>query len=441
VVDVPETRYAKTAAGGYVAYQVIGNGPIDVLVTHVTAFPIDLMWDEPRLAYFLNRLSSFSRHIWFDPRGTGASDGIPHEEGRLTESVLDDILAVLDEIGCDRVALLCLGVPTGLLFAATHPERTTAVALVNATARLRRADDYPQGMPNELIDQYLASDDDPFSGPEAALFAPSLVDDLRFQRWLARGMRLTCPPEDRAWRLRNIYDIDLRDALPAVRAPTLVVSRRDRRIAAQTRFIADQIAGAKYVEFAGADVLPFAGNADEVLDAIEEFLTGQLAPTRSDRSLATVLFTDLVDSTPRVARMGDRRWRELIVTHDTLVEEEVDRYRGRAVKFTGDGVLATFDGPARAIRCAFAIRDALQALGLDVRAGLHTGEIELTGNDVAGIAVHTAQRVASLASAGEVLISRTVADLLAGSDFKFDDKGEHSLKGVPGTWRLFSVPD
>jgi class 3 adenylate cyclase len=438
---VPETRYAKTAAGGCVAYQVIGNGPIDVLVTQPNAFPVDLMWDEPRLTYFLNRLSSFSRHIWFDPRGTGASDGIPHEEGRLAESVLDDMSAVLDEVGCEHVAQLGLGVPSGLLFAATHPERTSAVVLVNATARLRRADDYPQGVSEEQLDQYLASDDFPFSGPEASLLAPSLVDDLRFQRWLARAWRLTCPPEDRRWRLRNIYDIDLRDALPAVRAPTLVVSRRDRRIAGQTRFIADQIEGARFVELAGADVLPFAGDADGVLDAIEEFLTGQLAPPRSDRVLATVLFTDLVDSTPRVARMGDRRWRELIVTHDALVEEELDRYRGRAVKFTGDGVLATFDGPARAIRCAFAIRDALEALGLEVRAGLHTGEIDLTGDDIAGIAVHTAQRVASLAGPGEVLVSRTVADLLAGSDFKFDDKGEYSLKGVPGIWQLFSVPD
>jgi class 3 adenylate cyclase/pimeloyl-ACP methyl ester carboxylesterase len=441
VADAPETRYAKTVAGGYVAFQVVGNGPIDVLVTHPTVFPIDLMWDEPRLTYFLNRLSSFSRHIWFDPRGTGASDGILHEEGRLVETNLDDILAVLDEIGCEHVALLGLGVPTGLLFAATHPERTTAVVLVNATARLRRADDYPHGLPEDVVDRLVASDDGPFSGVQASLLAPSLVDDVRFQRWLARAGRLICPPEDRHWRVRNIYDIDLRDALPAIGAPTLVVSRRDRRIAAQTRFIADHIEGAKYVELPGEDVLPFAGDADGVLDAIENFLTGQLAPPQSDRVLATVLFTDLVDSTPRVARMGDRRWRELIVTHDALVTEELDRYRGRAVKFTGDGVLATFDGPARAIRCAFAIRDTLRALGLDVRAGLHTGEIELTGDDVAGIAVHTAQRVASLAGSGEVLVSRTVADLLAGSDFDFDDKGEYSLKGVPGAWRLFSVTD
>jgi class 3 adenylate cyclase len=441
VADVPETRYAKTAAGGYVAYQVVGDGSIDVVVTNPTVFPVDLMWDEPRLTYFLNRLSSFSRHIWFDPRGTGASDGIPHEEGRLTESMLDDVSAVLDEIGCEHAALLGLGVPSPLLFAATHPERTTAVVLVNTTARLRRADDYPQGVSEEQIDRLLASHDHPFYGPERTSLAPSLVDDLRFQRWLARAGRLTYPPEERLWRLRNIYDIDLRDALPAIRAPTLVVSRRDRGIAEQTRFLADQIEGAKYVELAGADVLAFAGDADGVLDAIEEFLTGQLAQPRSDRVLATVLFTDLVDSTPRVARMGDRRWRELIITHDALVKEELDRYRGRAVRFTGDGVLATFDGPGRAIRCAFAIRNALQALGLEVRAGLHTGEIELTGDDVAGIAVHTAQRVATHARPNEVLVSRTVADLLAGSDFKFDDKGEHSLKGVPGIWQLFSVPD
>jgi class 3 adenylate cyclase len=244
-----------------------------------------------------------------------------------------------------------------------------------------------------------------------------------------------------AWRGRLIYDIDVRDALSAIRVPTLVVSRRERRTAAQTRYVADHIVGARYVELPGADVLPFVGDANAILDAVEEFLTGKLASPELDRVLATLLFTDLVDSTAREAAMGDQRWRELLATHDGIVRDAVEEFRGRTVKFTGDGVLAIFDGPARGIRCALAIRDRIQALHLDMRAGLHTGEIDLLDDDVSGIAVNIAQRVASTAGRGEVLVSRTVADLLAGSNIQFGDRGEHQLKGVPGTWRLFQVAD
>jgi class 3 adenylate cyclase/pimeloyl-ACP methyl ester carboxylesterase len=442
VADAPATRYAKTAGGGHVAYQLVGDGPIDVLVNRHLFFPVDLMWDEPRLVHFLNRLSSFCRHIWFDPRGTGASDWIPHAEGRLVESIVDDMVAVLDAVGCERVALLGLGPPLGLMFAATHPERTTALVLVDATARYRRAEDYPQGLSDEEIDERVehASHAGQYYESRRTEVAPSVVDDTRFWRWLERARRLTCPPDDYLWRLRSSYDIDLRDVLGSIRAPTLIVNRQDRRAAAQTLYLADHIEAARYVELPGADILPFVGDVGAVLGAIEEFLTGQLAPPQTDRVLATVLFTDVVDSTPQAARLGDRRWRELLATHDAIVGDELARHRGRAVKFTGDGVLATFDGPARAIRCAFAIRDAIQMLGLQVRAGLHTGEIELRGDDVSGIAVHIGQRVASLAGAGEVLVSRTVADLLAGSEIDFHDRGEHELKGVAGTWRLFSVP-
>ena len=439
MTDVPETRYATAADGGRVAYQRLGDGPLDVLVNRSTFFPVDLMWDEPRLAHFLNRLSSFCRHIWFDPRGTGASDSIPHTEGRLLESMVDDMVAVLDEVGLQRVALVGLGVPIGLLFAATHPERTSALVLVNSTARVRRADHYPEGTPEAILDQDLLANR---AGDSiVSRIAPSLVDDARFCRWLGRAMRLTCPPADRLWRVRGTYDTDLRDVLGAIQAPTLVVNRRDTRTVEQGRYVAEHIEAAKYVEVPGADHLPFVGDAGAVLDAIEEFLTGELAPPRSDRVLATVLFTDVVDSTRQAAALGDRRWRELLATHDALIREELEQYRGHAVKFTGDGVLATFDGPARAIRCACAIRDAVQALGVEVRAGLHTGEIELRGDDVSGIAVHIGQRVEALAAPGEVLVSRTVADLLAGSDFNFHEHGEHELKGVPGTWKLFSVLD
>ena len=404
-------------------------------------FPIDLMWDEPRLAHFLNRMSSFSRHIWFDQRGTGASDSLDHAESRLTESVFEDMVTVFDEVGCERVTVLGLNVPTGLFFAANHPERTKALILVNTTARVRRDDDYPQGLPDDELALAIERTSQGITFGGTGGFASSLDDDARFQRWLQRAERLCSTPNDRLWRVRNAFDIDLREVLSAVRVPTLVISREGSRLASQGRYLAEHIEGARFVEVPGADSLAFVGDTGTILDAIEEFVTGELAPPSVDRVLATVLFTDIVDSTPQAARMGDRRWRELLVTHDAVIDEELGRFRGRAVKSTGDGVLALFDGPARAIRCAIAIRDALQALGLEVRAGVHTGEIELLGDDVAGITVHTAQRVASLAGAGDVLVSRTVADLLAGSGIDFHDTGEHELKGVPGTWRLFSVPD
>ena len=262
VAEVGETKFAKTASGGHVAYQVVGDGPVDVLVTK-TSFPVDLMWDEPRLAHFLNRLSSFCRHIWFDMRGTGASDSIPHAEGRFVETVVDDMVAVIDDIGSERVALLAFGVPVGLLFAATHPERTTALVLVNASARLRRDDDYPQGyLESEAARRVeLASHTNTYN--QLGTLAPSLVDDTRFQRWFQRAERLTSPPDDRLWRYQNAFDADLRDVLGSVRVPTLVVNRKDRAGAAaeQTRYLAEHIDAAKYVEVAGADALPFVGDA------------------------------------------------------------------------------------------------------------------------------------------------------------------------------------
>jgi class 3 adenylate cyclase len=447
MVSEVETLYASTAGGGHVAYQAVGDGPIDVLVSRPTLFPVDLMWDEPRLVHLLGRLSSFSRHLWFDPRGTGASDWIPHREGLLLESVMDDMVAVLDAVGCERVTLLGLGIPVGALFAATHPERTTALVLADTTSRIRRADDYPQGLSVERVDRILNESMNavrPEGSKRAEVmgveqYAPTRAEDVRFRRWFQRAMRLTCPPDDRFWRMLSSFDMDLRDVLPSIRVPTLVVNHIGRPNAAQTRYLAEHIDGAQYVELSGADFVPFAADTGVFLDAVEEFLTGRLPSPPVDRILATVLFTDIVNSTGQAAEMGDRRWRELLATHDTLIRGEVDRFRGRTVKFTGDGVLATFDGPARAIHCAFAIRDAVRPLGLHVRAGLHSGEIELHENDVAGIAVHIGQRVASLANAEQVLVSRTVADLLAGSDIAFQDHGEHTLKGVPGAWRVFAV--
>jgi class 3 adenylate cyclase len=447
VAEVPETRFATTSSGDRVAFQVIGEGPFDVVVTGHPLIPIDLMWDEPRVVYFLNRLSAFCRHIWFDPRGTGASDLIGSMEGRLFETFIEDMVAVIDEVGCERVALLQLaGSAYSALFAATHPERTRALVLVNTAARYRRADDYPFGLSDEGFDEAVARF--AATGPTVEAMAPSLVDDARFRRWFDRAVRLTCPRRVHVWRYRIGLDVDLRGVLGSVQAPTLVMHRQDIGVqreqryikaAPLSRYLADHIDGAECVELDGEDRLPYVGDADAVLDAIEEFLTGQLATPQVDRVLATVLFTDLVDSTPRAARMGDRRWRELLATHDAVVRAELDRFDGREVKSMGDGVLATFHGPARAIRCACAIRDAVRALGVEMRAGLHTGEIELRGDDITGISVVVGQRVSSRAGPGEVLISRTVADLIAGSDIELRDQGEHELKGVPGTWRLFSV--
>ena len=436
----PETRFAKLGSGARVAYQVVGEGSVDILVARSPVFPVDMMWDEPHLVRFLERLSSFSRHIWFDPRGTGASDGISHSEGRLFETQVEDMLAVLDEVGCQQAVLLQLpGIGTALLFAATHPQRTSALVLVNTAARLRRADDYPQGLPDDVIDGVLGPME-AAGHPVAELMAPSLAGDEVFRRWFDRAGRLACPPKEWVWRQRSVFDADLRGVLGSVQAPTLVLSDPASPAAASHGYVADRLGRAVRVDAAPPE--PFvATDSETMLDAIEEFVTGELPAVHADRVLATVLFTDLVDSTGAAARLGDRRWRQLLATHDVLVRAELDRFRGREIKHTGDGVLATFDGPARAIRCACAVRDAVHALGVEMRAGLHTGEIELRGDDIAGIAVHVGQRVASHAGPGEVLVSRTVADLIAGSDIELLERGEHELTGVTGSWRLFSIRD
>jgi class 3 adenylate cyclase len=439
VRDAIETRYATVDGGGQVAYQAIGDGPIDVLVNKMSGIPIDMMWEEPRVVRFLDRLSSFCRHVWFDTRGTGASDSIAHAEGRMVESTVDDMVAVVDHLGCDRVAILGLGVPVGVLFAATHPDRTRALVLADCSVRYRWADDYPAGWSDREIDERIEAVRKGGVHGNRAVLAPSLSEDVAFARWFDRALRLNFRPGDRLWRTQSALNVDVRAALGAVRAPTLVITHRDRPIAAQSQYIAAHIDEAKHLELPGADSLPYASHSVASLDTVEEFLTGRLPPVQLDRVLATILFTDIVNSTEQAASLGDRRWRELLNRHDAVIEREVERFRGRRVKSTGDGVLATFDGPGRAVRCACAIRDGIHAIGLDIRAGLHSGEIELHEDDVSGIAVHIGQRVAAHARPDEVLVSRTVADLLAGSDLAFRDQGEHELKGVTGRWRLFEV--
>jgi class 3 adenylate cyclase len=434
--------YAKASAG-WVGYQVVGAGPPDVLVVKGPVVAVDLMWEEPRLVRFLNGLSSFSRHIWFDPRGAGSSDPIAPVEGRLIESVVDDMIAVLDELGCERVVVLAASNgPPALQFAATHPERTSALVLINPTARFRRADDYPEGLADEQIEAALAAVRDRWgTGTRLNRLAPSMVGDARFARWLARCERLSMPPQNAYWRQRASYEVDVRDLLGAIRVPTMVVGRAGWRGFEHARYVAEHIDGARYVELAGGDYWFFVGDIARLLDVIEEFVTGQLPRHDVDRVLATVMFTDVVGSTDQAAGMGDRRWSELLATHDGLTRAELERFRGREIKTTGDGFLATFDGPGRAVRCACAIRDAVRAIGIKVRGGLHTGEIELHGDDIGGIAVHIAQRVQAHAQPDEVLVSRTVTDLVGGSGIPFADRGTHALKGVPNQWHLFAVED
>jgi class 3 adenylate cyclase len=352
------------------------------------------------------------------------------------------MIAVLDELGCERAVVRDATGPAGLPYAATHPERTAALVLVNPSARVRRAGDHPEGTPHEIVETVLAAVRDRWgTGERVSLLAPSLAGDAGFARWLARCERVSMTPQVAVWGVRAAFDVDVRHLLAAIQVPTLVVVRTGWPGSEQGRYVAEHINGARCVELAGADMLFFKGDTGPLLDAIEEFVTSRLPRHDVERVLATVLFTDLVGSTDQVAGMGDRRWSELLATHDGLTRAELERFRGREIGTTGDGFLATFDGPGRAVRCACAIRDAVRAIGLKVRVGLHTGEIELRGDDIRGIAVHIAQRVEALAQPNEVLASRTVADLVAGSGIPFADRGTHALKGVPDQWQLFAVED
>ena len=438
-VSEPKTHFADTSRGR-LAYQVNGIGPVDVLVDFGLFFPIDLMWEEPSLRRFLDRLSSFSRHLWFDPRGRGASDPLPHDQDRFVESGADDILALVDHVGLQEVVLLGLNAAATILFAATHPERTKALVLVDTMAHLPQVGDSTRGPSARSLERWhSAQRHDWGTGAALDVLAPSLASDERVRRWLGRCERLLCTADEAYWRMRSTSQVDLRSVLASIRVPTLGVYREGSPMAEYVRQVAQGISGAKLIGLRGNDYLFFAGDTSPMLDAIEEFLTGRLPVHDNDRVLATVLFTDIVGSTETASRLGDQRWRDLLATHDALVRSELDRFRGRFVKSMGDGVLASFDGPGRAIRCACAIRDSVRTLGIDVRAGLHTGEIEAVGDDLAGVAVHIGARVSAKASAGEVLVSSTVKDLVAGSSIDFEDRGTHDLKGVPGSWRLYAV--
>jgi len=440
-MERPETRYVDVG-GAEVAYQILGQGPPDVV--YVSGFGhMDLRWDSPVVATFLKRLASFGRLILFDRRGTGGSDAIPDHTRPTWEEWADDVRAVLDAARSERTAVLAEadGGPTGLLFTATQPQRVSGLILANTSARRLRADDYPIGMSQEAADDVVEMYRAHWGTADLVTRAwPSRADDPEFVEWLAKLQRAVATPKNAAARIRYIIEsLDAREALPLVRVPTLVLHATDNLSFSleEGRYLADHIGGARFVELPGGDL--FVASSALAIDEIGEFLTGERPQVEVDRVLTTVLFTDIVGSTGRTASVGDQRWSELLSAHRQVVRSELHHFRGQEIDTAGDGFFATFDGPARAVRCASAIRDRMEALGLQIRAGLHTGEVELSGEGPRGLAVDIGARIGALAGPGEVLVSRTVADLIAGSGIKLADRGEHQLKGVPGSWRLYEA--
>ncbi len=447
-VDSSETRYARSG-DVTIAYQVHGEGPVDLVLTPGAVSNVELMWEHPLFRRFLERLASFSRLIVFDKRGTGLSDRV--KRIATLEERADDIRAVMDAAGSERAVLMGVseGGPMAIVFTATHPARVLGLVLYGSYARATWAPDHPWGPTEEEYQRAIAARERPTAPPsmeelrERMLrLAPSLADDADFLRWWAQFNRMSIGPGAAIDLMRMNIEIDVRDVLPAIRVPTLVLHRvGDVNIKVEgARYLAERISGARFVGLPGDDHPAAVGDTEPLLGELESFIANlPEAQFEADTVLATVLFTDLVGSTAVAAELGDRRWRELLERHHEVVRRELARFRGLEVDTAGDGFFATFDGPARAIRCARAVTDAVGELGLEVRAGLHTGECELLGEKVAGIAVSIGARVAARAEPGEVLVSNTVKDLVAGSGIQFADRGVAELKGVPGEWRLWAV--
>ncbi len=441
----PEARYARSGDVN-IAYTVVGDGPFDLVYVQGFVSHVELAWRVPAYADFLNRLASFSRFIFLDKRGTGMSD--PVEGAPSLETRMDDLRAVMDAAGSARAAIMGVseGTPMSILFAATYPERVSALVLQAGLPRFVWAPDYPFAPSVEEFDREVRRMLDAW-GPgffeEAVAFmAPSYDEENR--RAFAEYLRLSASPGAAAALERMNRDIDVRQVLPAVRAPTLVLNLTgdDEEIVEGCRYMAERIPGARLVQVEGQGHIPGPGNAERFVTEIERFLTAVVSdeqPELPDRQLATLLFTDIVDSTAHMAQLGDAGWRELLETHHALVRRELARARGQEVDTAGDGFFAAFDGPARAVRCAKSIVDSVHDLGIALRSGLHTGECEIVDGKVSGIAVHTGARVAAHAAPGEVLVSGTVKDLVAGSGLEFEDRGVHELKGIPGEWRLYAA--
>jgi pimeloyl-ACP methyl ester carboxylesterase len=438
---VPTTRYAK-CGNVHIAYQVVGDSPRDLVLVPGWVSHIEYAWEEPSYADYLRRLTSFSRLILLDRRGTGLSDRVADLPS--LEQQMDDVRAVMDAAGSERAALFgqSEGGPMCMMFAATYPKRTSALVLYGTFARLMRAPDYAIGMPDRAAESFLERIEESWGTSFSAdHFAPTVAHDERFRTSWARFERFAVSPAGMKALMRIAYGIDARHVLSAIRCPTLVLHRTGDRVARVEggRYLAERIQGAKYVELPGTDHFPFVGDTDAILSEVQEFLTGVRHGAEPDRILSTVMFTDIVGATETAAALGDRRWRDLLQGHHAIVRQQLAQFRGREIDTAGDGFLAAFDGPARAVRCACSIVRAASRLGLDIRVGLHTGECEVMGDKLSGIAVHIGARVASEASRGEVLVSRTVKDLVAGAGIGFEDRGMRLLKGVPGEWQLYAA--
>jgi class 3 adenylate cyclase len=441
----PPFDFARRGDGRRLAYQVVGEGGLDLVFLFGWPTHLGLIWENPSFAAFLGKLSSFSRLILFDRLGDGLSDRGPN--GHTFDDEMDDVRRVMDAAGSERAAFF--GCHTGgrlaLLLAATHPDEVSSVVAFGSHPATLSGDDYPWGTTPEEREYVFAmietSTPSEMADTLLTMLAPREAADPSVRAWYRMFSASASSPVESIDGIRSLGPVDIRGLLGSIQAPVLVLHRSGDRVAnvGASRYMADRIPGARMVELPGDDHLPFFGDQDTVVALTQEFLTGATPVEEPDRVLATVLFTDIVGSTRRAADLGDRRWHRLLVDHQETVRRQLARFRGREVKTTGDGFLATFDGPARAIRAAAAIRDGVRELGLEVRVGLHTGEVELLGDDIGGIAVHIAARVMAAAGGGEIVCSRTVKDLVAGAGFAFEDRGAHSFKGVPDTWQLYAV--
>lgn len=450
MAQAPRTRYAKCGdpdLGLDIAYQVLGDGPLDVVVLPGPSIPIDCIDSEPSLYRFHRRLASFSRVIRFDLRGMGLSSRVPSLEMMGPKFWAEDVIAVMDAVGCERAAVLATSYLAmgGLVLAADYPERVRSLVIVNGTARVLWAPDYRIGAQPSAADPFTSVAIEPDAIEQGfdvlRIIAPTVARDDAFREWWDHaGNRAASPSMARALS-RVVTDSDVRDTLARIAAPTLVLHRdRCNFIPADHgRFLAEYVAGARYVELPGADSLYWVGDAGPMLDEIEEFITGVRGGSDAERVLTTIVFTDIVGSTQRAAALGDVRWRDLLDHHDKVVRQEIQRFGGREVNTIGDGFVATFTSPSAGIAFADDIVDAVRVLGIEVRVGMHAGEVEVRGADIAGMAVHIGARVAALAEPSEVLVSSTVRDIVTGSRRRFADRGEHQLKGVPGQWRLFAL--
>jgi class 3 adenylate cyclase/pimeloyl-ACP methyl ester carboxylesterase len=451
VSHIPPTQYVQSG-DFHVAYQVTGDGPVDLIYVPGWVSQLELYWDEPSLARFLRRLASFSRLIIFDKRGIGLSDRVSLGELPTLEERMDDIRAVLDAAGSTRAAVVAQGyaTPMASLFAATYPDRTASLVLYSACGRgTLRTDDYPWGATAEEFAEWTTAStrgDAGFAATWLRRLAPTVADDDRVVAWTGRVLRASASPSAYRGYTEMQAVMDVREVLPLIRVPTLVLERADAWLpkgpvdmppVEEGRWVAEQIPGAKLVVVPGRDYLPWFGDQESLLAEIEQFVTGSRHPVEANRVLLTVLFTDIVGSTIRADALGDRRWSALLDEHNALMRRQLERYRGREIDRAGDGFFATFDGPARAVRCVLAMTEEARAIGIEIRAGVHTGEVELSAEGVAGIAVHIGARTAALAGPGEVLVTRTVKDLVGGSGLIFDSRGAHELRGVPEPWELY----